>query len=142
MRLVVDANVAIKWFVRENLHAEARHLLVRDEALFAPDFLAIELANIAWKKARIGDIGEAQAFDIAAFPRAGAAQLVASEILLERAINIALALGHPVYDCRYLACAEYVDGVLVTADARLSRAVENSSYDPLVQSLDAWALDA
>ena len=44
MRLVVDAKVAIKWFVRENLHAEARHLLVRDEALFAPDFLAIELA--------------------------------------------------------------------------------------------------
>lgn len=141
MRLVVDANVAIKWFVRENLHGQARHLLVRGDPLFAPDFLAIELANIAWKKARIGDIGETQALEIAAFPRAGAAQLVASEILLGQAVSIALALGHPVYDCLYLACAEYVDGVLVTADLRLCHAVENSPYEPRVQFLQEWALD-
>ncbi len=115
---------------------------MRDDALFAPGFLAIELANIAWKKARIGEIGEAQALDIAAFPRDGAAQLVASEILIAEAMRMALALGHPVYDCLYLACAEYVDGVLVTADVRLCRAVENSSYAALVQPLQEWALGA
>lgn len=142
MRLVVDANVAIKWFVQENLHDQARYLLVRDDPLFAPDFLAIELANIAWKKARIGEIGEAQALDIAAYPRDGAAQLVPSEFLLRQAVSIALALRHPVYDCLYLACAEYVDGVLVTADLRLRRAVENSPYDRRVRLLQEWALDA
>ena len=36
--------------------------------------------------------------------------------LIERAMQIALELAHPVYDCLYLACAEGTASTLVTSD--------------------------
>jgi len=135
VRLVVDTSVAIKWLVEEDLHEEARHLLAGDDLFFAPDFLAIEMANVAWKKVQRREIDAAQAREIALSHQDGEPTLVPSTPLIERAIQIALALGHPVYDCLYLACAESVEGKLITADERLCRAVEGSAYGALVQPL-------
>jgi len=135
VRLVIDTSVAIKWLVEEELHEEARHLLAGDDLFFAPDFLAIEMANVAWKKARRKEIDAMQAREIAISHRDGEPTLMSSTPLIERAIQIALVLDHPVYDCLYLACAEAVDGDLITADARLCRAVEGTAYEALVQPL-------
>ena len=55
-RLAVDASVAIKWYVAEDRSGEARALERFGNLLAAPDFLAVELANIAWKKARLKEI--------------------------------------------------------------------------------------
>jgi predicted nucleic acid-binding protein len=41
--------------------------------------------------------------------------------LLPRAMDMARHLGHPVYDCVYLALAEREDAAFVTADQRLVR---------------------
>ena len=139
MRLVVDANVAMKWFVREDLHEEARRLLTQGDLLFAPDFLVIELANVAWKKVRRNEIDKTQALEIAASHQGGVPALLPSTTLIEHAARLALALNHPVYDCLYLACAEVVDGVLVTADSRLRGAVKGSSYEVRVRPLDQMA---
>ena len=56
MNAVVDASVAIKWFVPEALSNEAQRLLDGGAALFAPDFLLIEFGNIIWKKVRLGEL--------------------------------------------------------------------------------------
>ncbi len=135
MRLVIDASVAIKWLVEEDLHEKARHLLAGNDLFFAPDFLAIEMANVAWKKVRRQEIDAAQAREIAISHQDGEPTLVPSTPLIERATQIALALDHPVYDCLYLACAEAVDGELITDDMRLCRAIEGSTYETLVQPL-------
>ena len=45
---VVDASVAIKWFIDEPDSAEAAFLL--RHPLSAPDLLAPERANVLWKK--------------------------------------------------------------------------------------------
>ncbi len=135
MRLVIDTSVAIKWLVEEELHEEARHLLASDDLFFAPDFLAVEMANVAWKKVRRKEIDAAQAREIAVSHRDGEPTLMPSTPLIERAMQIALDLDHPVYDCLYLACAETVDGDLITADARLIRVVEGTAYAALVQPL-------
>ena len=55
-RLTVDASVAFKWYVAEERSEEARTLERFGNLLTAPDFLAVELANIAWKKARLKQI--------------------------------------------------------------------------------------
>ena len=41
-------------------------------------------------------------------------------VVLLGALAIAVELGHPVYDCLYLACAESADATLVTADDRFA----------------------
>jgi predicted nucleic acid-binding protein len=52
--LVVDASVAIKWFVAEPLSIEARRILDDYQAgtlsLVAPDLINAEFGNIVWKK--------------------------------------------------------------------------------------------
>ena len=139
MNLVIDANVAIKWFVTESLHAEARHLLGGGDDLHAPDFLVVELANVAWKKAKRQEITRQQAEQISTACLDGVPVLHASSALVERATRIALDLDHPVYDCIYIACAEAVGGVLVTADEKMMRTAENTKFQRLIESLDPSA---
>ena len=87
MSLVIDANVAIKWFVTENLHVEARRLLHGRHDLHAPDFLVVELANVAWKKARRREITRQQAAQISTACLDGVPSLHPSSALAERAIR-------------------------------------------------------
>ncbi len=58
----------------------------------------------------------------------------------ERAVAIALELRHPAYDAIYLACAEAVGGILVTADRRLARKLHGTSFAASVLALDDPAL--
>lgn len=125
--LVIDASVAAKWFLAETGHVQALALLKEGTRLEAPDLIVAEVANIAWKKHRLGEMRRAQAeAAVAALPHYFG-QLWPSRDLAERALGFALALDHPAYDGFYLACAEAAGGTLVTADARLIKAVEPHS---------------
>lgn len=139
MILVVDASVVIKWFVREDLHAEATGLLAGGDDLYAPDLVLSEVANIAWKKAVRGEIGGQQAAQIVAACLDGLPAILPAAGFIERALQMALALEHPVYDCLYLACAEATGGVLVTVDAAFCRQVRQTTLAPLVRQLGATA---
>lgn len=138
MNLVVDASVAIKWFVEENMRNSARQILVAGHDLAAPDLLIVELANVAWKKAVRKEISPWQAEIIPGECRRNL-QLYASTNLIDRAIGIALHLKRPVYDCLYLACAEIVGSGVVTADRRFLGAVKGTPFAPRVIDLDSLA---
>ena len=135
MSLVIDASVAIKWFVQEELHAEAVSIFDRDELLFAPDLLVAEVTNTAWKKVRQGQISTAMAEQIATTICSGKPLLYSSRSLNGRALQIALSLGHPVYDCYYLACAELIGGSLITDDRDLFRTASSGGITADVRLL-------
>jgi len=97
------------------------------------------LANVAWKKAKRQEITRQQAEQISTACLEGVPVLHGSSALVERATRIALDLDHPVYDCIYIACAEAVGGVLVTADEKMMRAAENTKFRRLIESLDPLA---
>lgn len=137
MILVVDAGVAIKWFVREASHEEALRLLDHPDTLQAPDLLAAEVTNIAWKKSRIGEIGERQAVEIARTIRQGVPLLHPSALFNERALELAFALDHPIYDCLYLACAEIVDGTVITADGKFHGTARKAGFADRIRRLGA-----
>jgi len=136
VNLVVDASVAVKWFVRETLHREALRLLDDPDRLHSIDLLAAEVTNIAWKKAVRGEIGKGQAEEIAATIHRGTPVLYPSAPFAERALELAFALRHPVYDCLYLACAEELGGVLISADAKFLRAARRGGFGELVHALE------
>jgi len=140
---IVDASVAAKWFVRETLHDQARTLLHdHGDDLEAPDLLLTEVANIVWKKVRRDEIIPEQARAILPEVRASIAAFHASTDLVERALEIAVALRHPVYDCLYLACAEATDRLLVTADEKLVAAVRIAGVAGLVCHLGEFPATA
>lgn len=136
-RRVVDASVAIKWFVEE-VHAEAARCLLADEyELLVPDLLWPECGNILWKKVQRGELTA----DEARLIRAGLEQQplrhFPSDLLIEPALEIALATGRTVYDSCYLALALLTDCQLVTADQRLFNALQGTDYAALLM----WVAD-
>jgi len=135
--LIVDASVVIKWFVREAFHVEALRLLDNPADLHAPDLLAAEVTNIAWRKSRLGEIGKPQAAEIAQAVHQGTPLLYPSVLFNERALDLAFRLDHPVYDCLYLACAETLGGILITADDKFRRAAAKAGFADRLQSLGA-----
>lgn len=59
MSLVVDASVALKWFLADETGADRALAIIRDEmALAAPDLLVAEVCNAAWRLARLGRISD------------------------------------------------------------------------------------
>ena len=118
---VVDACVAVKWVVEE-IDSDVARSLSRDR-LEAPDLLPVECANILWKKVRIGDLSRRDAKLCLEALMAAPVKLTAGSELLVSALELALELQHPVYDCVYLALALRRDIPLVTADERLATAV-------------------
>ena len=133
MKLTVDASVVVKWYVSETHSEEARILLGHRLQRHAPDFVLVELANIFWKKARLGEIGDPQPYFQELARLREAVVLTPSGDLIERAAQIAAQLDHPVYDCLYIACAEATGSTLITADRRLVNTVAGRALDVDVQ---------
>lgn len=128
IRHVVDASVAIKWFVEE-VHAEAARRLLEDGyELYAPDLLWPESGNILWKKVQRGELTALEARLI----REGLEQLpisiLPSRLIFEPALEIAFDTGRTVYDSCYLALAMLTESPLVTADQRLFNALRQTDY--------------
>lgn len=132
---VVDASVAIKWFLDEPLFAMARSLLEAGEPLGAPDLLVAEVVNAAWKRHVRGEITLDQASQIAVAVPQLLDRLIPSAALAPRTLAIAVALKHPAYDCFYLALAEVEDTRLITADRRLLERAKNSRWRTRVLDL-------
>lgn len=95
-RLVVDASVAIKWYVPE-VHSEAAARVLDERAkgvrLQVPDLFFPEFGNILWRKVRVGEIEKAVAEGIAGALLAVPKTVHRSEALLPSALNIALNAG-------------------------------------------------
>ena len=114
--LVIDASVAIKWVVDEDDSAEAAAL--GEKELAAPGLLLVECANALWAKARRGELTAEEALDRLRALSFAPLEWIGQRELLEPAARLALDLGHPVYDCLYLALAMERHAPVVTADRR------------------------
>ena len=136
--VLVDASVAVKWYVTEPDSATAERLLSRDVVLHAPTLLMTELANALWKNFRRDIIDRGQAQDALAGLRRTIAQWHDEEDYLPDALDLALRLDHPVYDLLYLALAERIGTVCVTADQRLVRRTRSTPFAGRVVHLADW----
>ena len=133
--VVVDCAVAIKWFVPEELSAEAEGLLDGTRDLLAPDLLFAELGNVLWKKVSRQELTTAEARAVLSGISRVPLAVTPSRDLTEAALEIALAHGRTVYDAIYVALAVARDCALVTADERLVRALGGGPLARHVKSL-------
>ena len=115
--IVLDASVAVKWYVHERHCEPALELLDREDVLFvAPDIFLPKVVNALLRQQR------AAKFDGELLDRAlddltlTCPELVGSKNLIAHAAALSRSIAHPIYDCLYLALAERWDTVLVTAD--------------------------
>lgn len=123
MSLVVDASVAVQWVLDEDGTARANALRSEDN-LIAPTLIAAEIGSAIWKAVRRGTVTRADgiiAIEAALLPFQ---LLITTEELRVRALELAIDLNHPIYDCFYLALAERERCALVSADAKLLAAAK------------------
>ena len=108
--------------------------------LLAPALLLAECSNILWKKARKGELSEAEAITRSVMLTRTNIVLHPMEPLVEAATREAIRLNHPAYDCFYLALAAAEGCSFVTADERLVRKVEAAGGGPEIRLLSSFAV--
>ena len=116
--MVVDASVAVKWVLPE--HDSGRAVALRGtDALIAPSLVIAEIGNALWKSVLRGDVEKSDASAALQIAVAHFERIVSIDQLAARALELAVDLRHPIYDCLYLALAEHEQIPIVSADARL-----------------------
>jgi predicted nucleic acid-binding protein len=136
-RKVVDASVAVKWYVPEVFEVEASRLLDIDAELHAPELIIPEFSSIIWEKIRQKEITENQGQRIVnAFLKTDM-KLHSHRKLMRSAFTGAAISGQTVYDWTYLSLAMSLSCEFVTADERFYNALRSTS---LVKHL-AWIGD-
>lgn len=129
---VIDASVAVKWVIEEEGSAQA--LMLRQSRLFAPDIWCSECANVLWKSYQRQSLTLEEAATAAALLESADIEIISSRPLMERAVRMAVEIGHPVYDCVYVLAAIDLDMPLVTADMKLqAKAGQMASVIPLMK---------
>jgi predicted nucleic acid-binding protein len=136
--VIADANVAVKWCVREPLHADARSLLAAAEDLVPPAVIVTEVADALRRKVTHGASTLAQALDaLEILPRCFA-RLVPCAETLRIAFGFALELVHPFPDCAYLACAVMNDASLITDDRKFHEKAVSNGHGGRIFLLADW----
>jgi predicted nucleic acid-binding protein len=120
--IVIDANVAAKWFLPEPGSQEAVTLQEGPGQLFGPDLIRMEVAAAITRRVRAKDkpLPTHEAVDrcmqwFGLLDRA-AVTLLPENDLLGEAIQLSVKLRHSLQDCLYLAAAMRLDAPLITAD--------------------------
>lgn len=125
---VVDASVAIKWFIPE-IHSEAAVQARRlRQRLHVPAFFTLELGNVIAKKIRREELTRAEGKTMLKELQHLPLQRHADERLFPAAYELALDTQQSLYDCLYLALAEAIDGRLITADRKFHNALAGGPY--------------
>ncbi|HYG87109.1 MAG TPA: type II toxin-antitoxin system VapC family toxin [Azospirillum sp.] len=135
---VVDASVALKWFVEESGSDRARRLKASPEEIAAPDLVIAEVCNAAWRLVTAGSLPVGQYELIAEGIGNLFDGLWPLGVLAPRAAAMARELRHPIYDCFYVALADMLGTArVVTADSRFLTRVAASPWRDRVVHLDA-----
>lgn len=132
MTRAIDTSVAVKWFVAEDGQVAAEKLI--GQPLIAPDLILAETANVAWKKWRKKELGAEQAA-IGQQMITSFIEIVPSAAYAPRALEIAIELDHPVYDCFFLALCKAYQTTLITADKRLLNRCNGTNYAEFLELL-------
>jgi len=129
--VVPDTSVVIKWFRQGEVLAD-QALALRAAyvdgrlVMSVPVLLAYELANVLRYKNDLTTIQVSEAvqslFDM------GMVWVSPSAEVMRRAAEIAREFGITVYDAAFVAVAESVDAVMITADERLAEGLARLSF--------------
>ena len=138
MTLVIDANVAVKWFIQQAGSDDARRVQSYRGALIAPAILIAETANGIWRHVQRGDVSPSLARTaVVGLPR-WFDELVADHLLAAEALDLAVELNYATYDCIYLALSISRSAPLVTADKRFINRLASTKHARHVIHLADW----
>ncbi|HTU22712.1 MAG TPA: type II toxin-antitoxin system VapC family toxin [Gemmataceae bacterium] len=118
--IVIDANVAAKWYMPERGTEAALELLDSPDQLYAPELIRLEVLAAITRRVRKGEstVEEARSMrhDWFKHLHEGAVRLILESDVLQDATELSMNVRHTLQDCLYLAAATRLDAALITAD--------------------------
>lgn len=120
---MVDASVAVKWYLPEIHDDAARRLLQQGNELLAPDLIFSEVGNVLWKRFRRGEALQSDVLSVLTSLIEMSLTVTPSSSLALPSLAIACEFNRTVYDCTYLALAARERAPMVTADEKLYNAI-------------------
>jgi predicted nucleic acid-binding protein len=118
--VVVDASIAVKWYLPEKGSEEASRLRAEWERagapIIMPELVRAEFANAIWSHGQLKPEEKKRiVFQFLDMPF----EIMPMESgLVQKAFELALEMDATVYDCIYLALAILAGGRLITADGQ------------------------
>lgn len=128
-RVVVDANVIVKWFIPEDFSDEAKllrndHLMGYVEAT-SPTYALLEIYNALRKYLIRGFINEEELRKIIDLLHKSEIKFVEIDReILDKAINYSIENHVTVYDAYYITLAHKLNTTVYTADEKLLKRLE------------------
>jgi predicted nucleic acid-binding protein len=130
MTYVLDASVAVKWYLPVDTEPLSRQALEvqmdydeRHIELIVPDHFWLECGNVFWKAFRQRRISRPTAERAIESIQASGILSIPSQPLLQHAFRIAVNHERTVCDATYVALAHDSGAPLLTADERLANAL-------------------
>nr|WP_205524202.1 type II toxin-antitoxin system VapC family toxin [Rhodopseudomonas sp. WA056] len=136
--MVVDASVAVKWLVYEDLSTNAISLARSGNPLLAPRLLLIEVANALVRKAARGELSMDRAMHEYDKLPLFFDEIVSIDDVIPAALRRGCTLRHPIYDLIYLETARKLGARLVTADRRFAAKLAGTEHARYVTLLSDW----
>lgn len=134
--LVIDASALVKLVVLEPDSAAYMAMVPEGVRLSAPAHALAETGEVISRKMRAGFVEDRQLALIVSQLK-DEVELIPLIDLLDAAIRIALEVGASVYDCLYIAAADRLKSLLLTADRRLVERLSGTRYAQLLIPLDS-----
>jgi predicted nucleic acid-binding protein len=135
---IVDASVAVKWFVAETDSVVADELSASRHRLLAPRLIMTEVANALGRKAIAGLMSAVEACDYLRSLPYYLDDVLAVDDLIEPTLHNAYKLRHPIYDLIYLEAARRLDTRMITSDRRFMAKIIGSEFARYVTPLSDW----
>lgn len=135
--MILDTSVLYDSLIDGARSPAARDLLSKTDDWTAPDLIGIEIASALTKAVRREEIDAMQAHRSHADAKDLMPETVGSPPLIDRALALSLALGHPVPDCVFLALAELRNELLATSDASFARKLAGTPHARLIHLIEA-----
>lgn len=128
MDRVVDASVAVKWFVPESHTAIAKDIMLQPGTTHVPDLFRAEVVSVLCRKIQVKELSADEGREaVTAFMQLPL-QFHPTADLLVPAFEIALESRQYVYDCVYLILAAQLNLRMVTADKRFYKAIQKTEF--------------
>ena len=132
--MIIDASVAFKWISNEE-GSRAAFDLIGSETLQAPILVLAEICDALWKKAMRDEIDSDVSFSAELETVGRLIDFVDERPFIGRALDIARAIKHPIYDCIYVAVAEALDQSLVSADRKFLTKLRTTQWAAIIRPL-------
>ena len=129
--MIIDTMVFVYALLKvDNKYEESLEVLEKANKVVVPDSFRAEFTNVVWQWVKHGNIPQEYAYNTLQDAEGFIDQVVSSEKIWLKALQLAIASDHPAYDTLFVAAAMSQNEKVVTYDKKMQDKFPNWVLSP------------